>query len=860
MPFRTALAVALALSATALQAQVPTFDSVAGHRFGQRITQHGQVMRYLDRLAEASPRVQVIEQGESWGGRTLLLAIVTAPENHARLDEIRRNAGRLGDPRTLTAAEANEIIRTQPAVVWYGGSIHGFELSGTEGALKLLEHLTTRDDAATMQVLRNTVVLIDPMLNPDGRDAFAHLNHESIGREPSAEHDDWSNSFSFWQALKFRTGHYFFDTNRDWFAHTQRETRNRMPTFRAWRPQVVIDMHEMGSDVEFFFDPPDEPTGPYFPEYATRWFSRFNTAHAQAFDSAGFEYMTGERYNYFYPGYTTSWGSYQGAVGMLYEQGSTRGLALRRPDGSIRTLADALEQQYVAAWAAAQLAARDREMLLREYVDAHRAAIADGRQGIRRYYITAEHDPLHAAELANLLRRNGVEVDVLTEPARVAGVRDRLGRATGARAFPVGTYVVDAAQPRNRLIRALLEPETQVPEAFLRDARQRVDRAVNPRFYDITSWSLPLLFNAGVYGSTDGAALRTRRLEEDATALSLPEENARYAYLIDGSQAATMAAVARLRHQDVRTAVTLKPTRIDGVQVSSGTAVIRIGQNEADVDEKVRQVARDFGLQLRAVHTGLAERGHPSLGSGDVIPVRKPEVALLAEDPISGYSFGWAWYTLDRQYEIPLTVLRVSGVGNARLDRFNVIVIPEAQAQALSNTLGADGRARLRRWVQDGGTLITIGSSTEFARDSSALNIALRSWYATEPGRQSAQIAVPGTIFRVNLDRESWLSSGYDSGEVPALVFSSRVYLAPEGAVTSRRTVAGSYAPRAQARLSGHAWNESLERLPGAVFLYEERVGQGRVIAFAEDPNFRGYHRGLDRLFLNAVVLGPSAP
>ncbi len=848
------------LLAASLAAQIPNFEEVTGHRFGQRITQHHQMVRYLVRLAEASPRVTVVEQGESWGGRSLPLAIVTSPENHARLDEIRRNAGRLGDPRVLSGGDVQEIIRTQPAVVWFGGSIHGFELSGTEGALKLLEHLTTRDDAATTDVLRNTVILIDPMLNPDGRDAFAGLNHALIGREPSPDHEDWANSFTGWQALSFRTGHYFFDTNRDWFAHTQRETRARMPTIAQWRPQVVVDMHEMGSNVEFFFDPPDEPTGPYFPEYATRWFGRFNAAYAQAFDSAGFEYMTGERYNYFYPGYTTSWGSYQGAVGMLFEQGSTRGLALRRPDGSVRTLADALEQQYVAAWAAVRLAARDREMMLREYVEAHRAAIADGRQGVRRYYITEEGDPQHAAELANLLVRNGVEVDVLTEPARAAATRDRYGRSGGARTFPAGTYVVDAAQPRNRLIRALLEPEAQMPGAFLQSARERVDRAHNPRFYDITAWSLPLLFNVPTYGSNDAAAPRARRLEGDASALSLPQERARYAYLIDGRQAAAVAAAARLRHEEVRAAVTLKPTRIDGIDLSSGSIVVRIGQNDTTVHDAVREVGRSYGLRVRAVHTGLAERGHPSLGSGDVIPIQTPHVAILAEDGINGYSFGWAWYTLDRQYEVPVTVLRTQQLGNTRLDRFNVIILPEAQQQALSNALGTNGRARLQRWVQEGGTLVTIGSATNFARDSAGLGIALRSWYDDEAAKNAAQVTVPGAIFRVQLDRESWLAAGYDAGEVPALVFSNRVYRGPEGPPSARRSVVGSYASGAQARLSGHAWSESVERLPGSVFLYEERVGQGRVIGFAEDPNFRAYHRGVDRLFLNAVVLGVSAP
>jgi hypothetical protein len=281
-----ALLAALLVAVPAAQAQVPTFEEVVGHAFGERATQHHQMVAYLHRLAETSTRVTVTVQGASWEGRELMLAVVTSPENHARIEEIRTGSLRLADPRGTTPEQAQSLIRSQPAVVWFGGSIHGFELSGAEGALKLLEHLTTRDDAATLEVLENTVVLIDPMLNPDGREAFVQINYQNEGREPNPDPQDWANSFTFWQALKFRTGHYYFDTNRDWFAHTQRETRDRMPHLHAWRAQVAVDMHEMGSGQEFFFDPPTDPTNRHFPAFALRWFQlrlgRFPVHHARA--------------------------------------------------------------------------------------------------------------------------------------------------------------------------------------------------------------------------------------------------------------------------------------------------------------------------------------------------------------------------------------------------------------------------------------------------------------------------------------------------------------------------------------------------------------------------------------------------
>jgi hypothetical protein len=453
-------------------------------------------------------------------------------------------------------------------ILWYGGSIHGFELSGAEGLLKLLEHLTTRDDPATLDVLANAVILIDPILNPDGRDAFAHLNHENISSQPNPDGNDWANDFTDWQAEKFRTGHYYFDTNRDWFAQTQRETQARAPTIIAWRPQIVVDMHEMSPyDPEFYFDPGMDPYAPYFPEHSKRWDVILSQAYAEAFDAAGFEYMTREAFEDFYPGYTTSFGDYQGAVGQTYEQASSRGLARTRFDYSVRTLADALEQQYTAAWTAARTAVANRDKLLNEYYEALRAAIAEGSQGIRRYLIAPEGDPQLVAELANMLMRNGIEVGMLTESARLSNVRDRTGVDVGARDFPIGTYVVEAAQPREKFIRILLEPEVPTPDDFLREARARIERGQDPNFYDITAWSLPLLFDVGGYSTSDGRALSTREMTETIEVpASFPSSPPRYAYLIDGKQTASLSALYHLKAHGYRVAVIRKEPTGTGSQ------------------------------------------------------------------------------------------------------------------------------------------------------------------------------------------------------------------------------------------------------------------------------------------------------
>jgi hypothetical protein len=857
---RLLLAFSLLTIPAAAQGPVPTFREVTGHDFGERITQHHQAMQYLERLAAASSRVTLVRMGQSWERRDLVMAVVTSPENHARLEEIRQNSLRLADPRGTSAAEADAIIANQPVITWYGGSIHGFELSGTEGVLKLLEHLTTRNDPATMEVLRNTVVLIDPMLNPDGRDAFAHINHEHIGRVPNPAPMDWANDFTGWQGVKYRTGHYFFDTNRDWFAHTQKETSERMPTLHAWRPQVATDVHEMGQDSEFYFDPPGDPVNPHMPAFTYRWFGEFGRAYAAAFDSAGFEYMSRERYNFFYPGYTSNRG-YHGAVAMLFEQGSTRGLALERSEGPVRTLAQALEQQYVASWAGVRLAATERARFLREYYESQRGAVAP-TTGARRYFIHDDGSG-NARELVRLLRSNAIEVGVLTGEVRLSGGRDRAGASAGASTLPAGTFVVEAAQPAGRLMKALLEPDVPTPAAFLEVARRYVDRAENPRFYDITAWSLPLLFNVQAHSSDAAAAPATRALNEttDLIARPVPDGTSAYAYVLPGNQPASVAALYHLKAAGHRVGVITKATRVGGVDVPHGSVLVRVGQNESGIHDAVRDVAARYGLDVALARTGLSDSGLPTLGSGDwTFNARTPSIAMLAEDPIQGYSFGWAWYTLDQQYQIPTTVIRTRSVATTPLDRFNVLIIPEANTNALTAMIGSAGVERLQRWVRDGGTLVTIGSATEFAMGSGGLElIALRSWYDLEEGRGATRYSVPGAIFRAELDRDYWLRAGYDGEELPVLVNSNRLFRAPSGPPNGGRRVVARVASE-NALLSGHAWDESKERLPGSVLVYEERVGRGRVIAFAEDPNFRAYHRGLNRMFLNAVILGPGAP
>lgn len=840
-------------------AQVKTFEEVVGHEIGDRITLSHQILDYLNYLEEASDRITLQEIGTTYDHKLQVAAIVTSPENHSRLDEIRDHAQRLNDPRITGRSEADQIIENQPAVLYLGGSIHGFELSGTEGLLKTLEYYTTNNDPETLEHLQNTLIIMDPVINSDGRDAFAQFNHQHRGKDVTPDLADWANDFTGWDGRKYRTSHYYFDLNRDWFAHTHPESRNRAAVVRKWRPQAGVDAHEMGSEREFYFDPPTDPKSPYFPEYTSKWMEEYGKAHADAFDGENIEYTTNEIYNFFYPAYFTSFLTYQGAVGMLYEQGSSRGFALELSDGTVRTLADAAFNQHTAFKAMIGLSSDNREALLTDYYQSHADAIEQGSSGTLRYLLKQEGDPHLAAYVVNLLQRSGVEVDRLTSEASLRNVSDREGNSVGTQSFETGTYVIEASQPRMALIRKLLEPHIQIPEDFLELARSRVDRGENPRFYDITAWSLPLLYNLQGFSTTDNGSIDTEAIEEPVSNPGrMTDEIAEYAYLINGNQASALSTVHPLRDKGVRLNVIYKPTQIDGQTYSSGTIVVRTDGKSEYVHEAVRELAEKHDLKVDAVNSGLADNGFPPLGSIEGNRIDKPTIALLGNYPNDAYSFGWAWHTLDRVYDIPHTIINVTNIASTPIERFDVLIIPEVMnSSEMDRYLGDAGIERLQRWVRDGGTLVTIGSATDYAIHNLELG-SLTSWYDAEENENAQRVTVPGAFMKTEMDPENWITSGYDY-DVPVLINSNRLYSAPDGPPSSQKRTPIKIAAD-DAHIAGHLWEENAERLPESVFLYEERIGNGRIISFTEDVNFRGYWRGVNRLFLNAVILGPSAP
>jgi hypothetical protein len=859
---------------TRYDAKIPTLTQVAGHGIGDELSTPEQIEAYLRALQAAAPdRARLIEYGRTWEGRPLHVFVVGSPDRISGLDEIRSGMRRLADPRGLAPADADRLVATLPVVVWLMHSVHGNEVTSSDAALAEAYHLlAAQGDARVDAIQREAVVLIDPLQNPDGRARFIATNRQGRAAvpdpEPAAiEHDEpWPGG---------RPNHYLFDMNRDWLAQSQVETQGRIRVGLEWSPQVVVDLHEMGPETTYYFAPPAEPANPYITPKQREWLTAFGRENARQFDARGFAYFVREVFDAYYPGYGDSWPMFQGAIAMTYEQASPRGLAYRRDDESILTYRAGVTRHFTAALATMETAAKNRERLLRDYLEYRRSAIADGeRAGVREYLVPPGTDPSRVDAFGRALASHGIEVRRAEHPVNV-----------GTRSLPAGTLVISAAQPSFRLLRNLMETDIRMDEVFLKEQERRRQKRLGDQIYDVTAWSLPLLYDVEVVTSDKPTGVRTMPVTASAARPAAAMPAAKAAYLLPwGSGAA--AAVIELLQQGVRVRSAGKAFTIAGRTYDVGTAIVPVAENDTAALARLWEIAARRGAHVVALDSTWVDEGM-SLGSSDATLLKTPKVLLAWDTPTSSDSAGWARFWLERQFGQPVTAIRPSSLRRVDLRRYNVLVLPSGNYGLFSD----EDVRRLKDWISAGGVLITLAEASRWAtseragllatktesRDGAATGTAKDEKKpdgekkpdsekkpeaekkpfdyekAILPEKEEPE-SVPGALLRLTLDREHWLAAGLD-GEVQAVVDGSRVFTPIK--LDRGRNVA-IYAKKDRLVAGGYAWEASQNQLPQKAYLMHQPMGRGHVIAFAEDPNFRALAPATGLLFINAVVLGPG--
>ena len=842
---------------------IPTLEEVAGHGFREAVTPPDDVIRYMAALAaEAPERTRLIRYAESWEGRPLVVLVIGSPERMARLEEVKAGIARLADPRGLSDAEAEALLAELPVVTALMHGVHGNEISSSGAAMAEAYHLLAAiGDPDVDLILSESLVLIDPMENPDGRNRFVYQNGIARARWPdeagvSAEHDEpWPGG---------RGNHYLFDLNRDLFIQSQPETRGKVDIFLEFRPQIVADLHEMGGDATYFFPPTAPPSNRWYGERQIALMDVFGEAIGARFDARGFAYFNRDVYDLFYPGYVDMWPMGHGALGMTYEQASARALTLRRSDGDLLTYGDGVLHHFTAAIETALTSARNRERILRDYLAFRREGIALGERGPAEIVLHSAHDPGMAERLAGLLAENGIGVFRASGPVTVG---DRTLAADAS-------FIVPLDQPTHRFIHNLLDAHVPMEEDFVRRQIERRANRQPDEIYDLTAWSQALLWDVeaietpatGARGKPVVAAGRLEAGGAEADVPALPE--ALVGYLIPWGTNGAAAVVEALR-EGIRIRAAGAEFTLDGRRFGVGTAIVRAAENDPGLPGRLAGIAARHGAEVVPIDDAYVREGM-SLGSRRVRALREPRVLLVYDAPGRSLSVGWARYVLERRYGQRTTAVRASTLGRARLTDYDVIVFPSGN---YGGVVGDGLMDRLQAWMRDGGTLITMAESSRWASRAGLLATEterrggraegddppepdtpeqpIEYLDAISPEDESPE-GVPGAILRTMLDTEHWLAAGTD-GEIGVLVEGSRVF---RPITLDEGTNVGRYADLENLVLSGIVWEESQPQLASKAFLIHQPVGRGQLVAFAEDPNYRAYSEATQLLFMNAVLLG----
>ncbi|MHC4380045.1 MAG: M14 family zinc carboxypeptidase, partial [Planctomycetota bacterium] len=619
-------------------------DAILGQALGTRLARHSEILEAFRTWGKQSDRIALFEYGRTYEGRPLVYAVITSPGNHAQLEEIRRHNHSLADPRGLSKEDGDSLLTEMPAVAWMGYSIHGDETSGTDASMAIAYHLIA-GQGEVEELLEDVVVILDPCLNPDGRMRIVPMTEQLAGFRTNL--DPASMSRGHWPYG--RGNHYLFDMNRDWMVGVAPETRGRWAVNRMWRPQLFVDAHEQGGSDTFLMYPQAQPRHPAMPDNLLKWQGIFADDHGSLFDAYGWGYYTREWADGWFPGYSDSWGSLNGAIGMLYEQGRYAGQPYRRPSGEVVPYRRAVHAQALASWSNLKTLARNRIAILEDYL-AHRRSQVDGSRAdaARSFLFQAKESDMRTTAFVDTLLSQGIEVWRATEPFTATNSVHALGDRQSSQDFPAGTWVVPVNQPQGALVRAYLEFDPRMPEDLLVEERESLELGKGSKLYDITAWDLGRAFDLDSWwaevGESELEPVESVHVTQ-GKAIKMFEEPA-YAWAIDSSDDRILRFSSRAMELGLQLHLADEPftgrSKATSKVFPRGSILIRHHENQGlELDALVTQVAEQTGVQAIALTTGRSpDLEQADLGGRHLDLLQRPHVALLAGPSVGTSGFG----------------------------------------------------------------------------------------------------------------------------------------------------------------------------------------------------------------------------
>mgnify|MGYP001041009903 CR=1 FL=1 len=802
-------------------------DEFLGYELGTRFTPHYKVVDYYEHVAAQLNHVQVSEYGQTNELRPLITALVSSQENidnwgQIRTDNLKRTGVMEGDP-----------VGEKIGIVWLSYNVHGNEANGTETAMKTLYELARPNNAKSQAWLKNTVVIMDPCINPDGRDRYSNWINQVAGTSPNPsrdakEHDEpWPGG---------RVNHYLFDLNRDWAWQKQTESQQRMALYNTIMPHIHVDFHEQGSNSPYYMAPAAEPIHEIVTDWQRNYQDIIGRNHAKYFDKNGWLFFTKENFDILYPSYGDSYPMYNGGIGMTYEQASSD-LAILTDEGDTLTLKDAIAHHYTTGMSTVEVASMNSEKMVDEFAKYFSDGLNNPSSRYKSYIIRGTNDGDKLEKLRAFLDRHQIRYGTgsTRKPVSAFGYQTQ---KTSNVSVQSGDLVISAYQPKSRLLQALFEPNTY---------------ASTEETYDITAWAVPYMFDLDAF-ATEAKIEVNEDASFDAPMAQDKSESKPAAYLVKWENMNDAKFLSAVLKAGIKLRFATNPFSVNGNDFDNGTLILTRKGNVSmgdQFDQTIKSLAKEFNRNLFSTPTTYVESGK-DFGSNNVPFLEVPKVLLLRGEGVSSYGFGEFWYFMEQELDYPITMVDADNFGRVSLDNYNTIVMPSG---SYGRMLGETKMKELNSWLSGGGRIIAMERAMNTFSGKSGFNLkrfasdkeqkaasaqtdeekednALTAY--ADRSSKSDDYRLPGAIFKLKVDNTHPLGFGYPEHYFTLKNNSSRYAYLPNGWNVG-------IIESAESHVAGVAGKKVKESLAKSMVFGVENKGRGAIIYMADNPLFRAF-------------------
>lgn len=799
-----------------------------GYRLGEKFTPHYKIVNYFTYAANSVSGKMLLEQyGETYEGRPLLAAIISSEQNIRNIAEIQKNNLRLSGLLNDKPADVN-----MPTVVWLSYNVHGNEASSSEVAMKMLYELTSGKNSSLNEQLKNVVVIIDPCLNPDGRDRYVNWYNGVTGNNANAdvqarEHNEpWPGG---------RTNHYYFDLNRDWAWQSQQETQARIKLYNKWMPEIHVDFHEQYYYNPYYFAPAAEPMHEAITPFQRSFQIEIGKNHAKYFDANGWLYFTKEYFDLFYPSYGDTYPIFNGAIGMTYEQAGhgMAGLAINN-NGDTLKLTDRIAHHFTTGISTIEVASKNYVRLNSEFKKYFDDAVSKGSGEFKTYVIKGTNTK-KLLPLKQLLGNNNIKYSYAGKRTSAKGY-NYFSKNNENFNIEESDIIINSQQTKAELLRVLFEPQSKLSDSAT---------------YDITAWAIPFAFGLNTYGLKENIQSTANYNIADQT---VPKDA--YAYIIEYNSFEDGKLLASLLKYDFNVRVANGPFSMNGKNFNPGTLIILKSTNRDKIDILLK-LALEHKSVITPVNSGFMEKGF-DFGSDKVQLLKKPKIAMVVHDQTDENKVGEVWHLFDRQLDYPLTLIDKS-FSSIDFNKYDVVILPSGYYSTLSDK---NANTDLKSWIKKGGVLIAMDYAVKQLadgewgieekkddEDSSKDDYSLIKKYADRE-REAISDYSPGSIYKVQIDNTHPLGYGYPEYYYTLKLNPSLFNFLKDGWNVG-------YIKK-DSRVAGFVGNRLTKKINDILIFGEQPYGRGKIIYLAEDPLFRSFWENGKLIFANAVFFSSN--